>query len=79
MIKNDIQLDNDWKKLDRLIDKLLFVRESRFAMRNIISDLNSENGSLHYRYSGVTIDNVDQFFADDANGLIINYVNGEDE
>ena len=80
MIKNEIVLKGDWERVDRLIDKLLFIRDSRFALRNIHIEQEDADGVLHYHYSDIgKLSSIDEYFADDANRLIINYINGEDE
>ena len=79
MIKNEIVLKPDWSKVDRLIEKLLFIRDSRFALCNIRDEVKKEDGILHYKYTDMTgNETINKYFADDANQLIIDYINGEE-
>lgn len=78
MIKNEIVLKGEWSKVDRLIEKLLFIRDSRFALWNIVNELEKEDGVLHYMYTDMrNKEDIDEYFADDANTAIINYINEE--
>lgn len=79
MIKNEIVLKPEWNRVDRLIEKLLFIRDSHFALRNIRDEVEKEDGLLHYVYTDMRKkEDIDEYFADDANRLIIDYINGEE-
>ena len=78
MIKNEIQLKGDWKEVEKLIDKLCFIMESHDALYKIRKELDNENGVMRYCYTDLKLDQVDEYFADDANDTIIKYImNGE--
>ena len=78
MIKNEIVLKGEWSKVDRLIEKLLFIRDSHFALCNIAKELKNEDSILHYKYTDIrNKGDIDEYFANDANTVIINYINEE--
>ena len=78
MIKNEIQLKGDWKEVEKLIDKLCFIMESHDALYKIGKELDNEDGVMRYRYTDLKLDQIDEYFADDANDTIIKYImNGE--
>ena len=76
MIKNEINISKDWHKVDMLINKLLFIRDVRFAIHNIKDDWKKEDGDgiLQHHYISVDKENIDDYLAEDANRLIIDYV-----
>ena len=80
MIKNEIRIKGDWKEVEKLIDKLCFIMESHDALYKIRKELDDEDSVMHYRYTDLKLDQVDEYFANDANDTIIKYIiNGEDE